>query len=1105
MEPNPGSRARHGARRLRLLSAALTVLLSSVWCLFAETAEMRFVPVDLHDEERRVSVYDMVQDAQGFMWFATFDGLIRFDGYTTRLFPVDPDGTRGPVGVPRVLHEDDRGRLWVGTDRGASRFDPETMRFRHYQPFRDDPRTLASGQVTSLLCDAEGRLWVGTLKGGLHYYDKKLDIFVRLSEREDGPALASKDIWSLEEGPEGKIWIGHYKRGLELYDPIGGTVTRFPLSGDRGADRIYALEVDSADRLWIGTARGLYRLDGDALEAHVNEGDHRPLPDNNIRDLLWTRDDTLWIATNNGLSIHDPERGNFTNHRHQPGRRSSLGADSLRSLYEDPTGVIWIGYNRAGVDKHVPGFTAWNQESPLDENGNPLGSVLSLMQDRQGRLWIGFFQGGLLRLDPRTGERVHYRHEPGNDQSISQETVHALVEDESGGIWIGTSESLDYLNPETGAFRHYRKDPEDPMTPSSDLIAVLTIDRRGGLWVGGNEGLDRRDPETGRFRSFLGAEVSGDVSVLFEDPNGSLWVGTEGSGLFRLAPLSGISTRFSHDPEDPESLPSDKVLSIHRDEAGRLWIGTDRGLARFLYDGDRFTRASSEDGLDGTEIYSLLSDAQGNLWMSTEKGLSRYVPETGFFENFNFQDTREARYANEFNQGAALRDIDGHLYFGGTRGYNHFSPRVVDEQGRPPRVAITDFLVFNRSELIGDAEAPTRLERAINLTDALTLSYRDTVLTFELAVLDYADPRKNSYAYKLEPFNEDWIYTDARNRYATYTKLDPGDYTFHVRGADSRGVWNMDGATLSLRIEPPFWRTAWFIALQLIAVVALIAGAFIAQRNHLRRKKNEELRALELERQKDEALRRMELERKTAELELAREVQLSMLPDRDIDGSIEVVGRMRTASEVGGDYFDFIDLPEGRGCIAFGDATGHGVTAGLIVGMTKSSLMTLLEHTTHAPDDIVQNVNRALARSIVQRNIGMGLSISLWDPEGSTLHMSSAGMPFPLHYRAGEDRLHPVPLRCPPLGFLRELPVNRESLTLAPGDVVVWLSDGFGERCDPDGRFWAQSGLEAEIARLCAGGRSAGCVAEGILVACDRFARGMEHEDDMTVVVLRVK
>lgn len=1055
---------------------------------------------------------DLLQDDHGFMWFATGDGLFRYDGYKFTLYTIGED-RRGDLITPLVLLEAEDGGLWVGTDSGLCYLDTATRAYTYFPRDVDARGRGKEDRVTSLILDEDGFVWMGSQRG-LFRFNPMDQSYQQVRPPDE---MISRNRWSisaLSRDGAGGIWVGSYHDGLLHLNPFGEVWRQYKGTGQEGAlgyKGVSALHLDRSGELWVGTFRGLYslRLGDDLVKAH--KADPKQLVmDRRIRSLMETSDGKLWVGSREGLYEYNRARGSFTAIYSRDVWERPLQETDVTALFEDRSGLIWVGTGNNALLHHKPPRIQW--EHGLSEVGrNDLtfsNSVLSMAGHGSG-LWLGLFEGGLMRRDLDGGEEVTYWSSEQEDELVDWETVSAIAPDDSGTLWLGTNNALVEFRPDEGQVRKFRHEPGNPNTPLSLEIYALTLDPRGYLWVGGNRGLSRLDLERGTFTHYPPREDDPDalqynrVSTLLLDDEERLWVGTRGGGLFRLDAAMETFIAYPSDLETPGALPDSFVNDLFEDSEGHVWIATDNGPAMYQPERDDFLVLGRRDGLFYNEIKAIEQDAYGAIWFSAFRGIARLDLQTGSFALFPFDQPPNS---NEFTTGASLQGPDGRIYFGGVNGYHAFNPSEFLAEGTPPTVAVTDFRLLNKSVPISREDQPTPLERPIYETERIQLDYDDLLFSFEFSVLDFAQPNRNTFAYKLTPYNDDWIYTSADNRFAAYTNLNPGTYTFRVKGADKDGIWNDLGAEIEIYIKPPFWRTWWFYTIEAILLVALLVGGFIAQRNHLRRKKEEELRALEAEREQQEALARMELKRKTEELEFARQVQVSMLPSRDIIGtSVDVVGSMRTASEVGGDYFDFIDMSEGRGCIVCGDATGHGVTAGLIVGMTKSALITLVENTDHGPAELMRHLNHTLKQSITQKNIGMGMSVNFWDPETHTLRISSAGMPFPLLYRAAEDSMEPVVLKCPPLGFLRRLPLQEQAFQLKPGDTVVWLSDGFGERCNGRGTFWSSADLVDQVTQACRTAPDARGVAAAVIEACDTFAEGNEPDDDMTVVVMRVK
>ncbi|HLE56007.1 MAG TPA: two-component regulator propeller domain-containing protein, partial [Rhodothermia bacterium] len=486
-----------------------------------------------------------------------------------------------------------------------------------------------------------------------------------------------------------------------------------------------------------------------------------------------------------------------------------------------------MGTNGKGVTRFNPGAVGF--EHIRSSPGNPMSLqgpfVWAIHESRDGLLWVSTAGGGqptLTAVDRSSGRYRHYRHDPGDPQSIPPGQVSAIIEDRNGLIWI-TPRALASLNPVTGRARTYDIDPE----ADGPIPRTLTEDQLGNLWIGTGNGVFRMDPDRpGEFTAFYRSPEGsrrGEHSTQFimEDLAGFIWLGMENSGLVRLDPQSGKTTGWRHNPKDPGSLTNNTVTSIaeRRREPGILWATTAAGLNRFDTKSGTFRYFTDRDGLPNNFIYSALEDEQGRLWMSTNQGISRFDPENETFRNYGLEIGLQDL---EFNSGAFHKSRNGELFFGGVDGLNAFFPNELSENLNAPTVALVDLKLFNKSIRETDA---VRLEKPLTDTEELRLDYTQSDLTFDFVALHYVDPGKNEFAYMLEGHDDDWVYI-GRQRSATFTNLEPGEYVFRVKAANSDGVWNEEGTSIHIVIDPPFWQTWWFRILAVFGVAGVLFGGF---------------------------------------------------------------------------------------------------------------------------------------------------------------------------------------------------------------------------------------------------------------------------------------
>lgn len=811
------------------LCVALTFLPLDVRAELQST-EVSFTNLDIEDGLSQNTVNAVCQDRRGYLWIATQDGLNRYDGYSFKIFRHTADDT-STISSSYILdlHIDRDGELWIATIAGIDLYDRDMQCFHRVG---GEGSGLRENRVTALAEDTSGRLWIGTDGGGIHWLDRG-DRVIHAFDSMPGDAVLRDgiDVLTLSVDVEQRLWVGA-RTGLFCVDTRSGKTEKIG-----SLSEVNAIHRDRRNDLWVGTlGSGLYRLDGLSNEfvhypSRLND-DGTPSSDG-INDIYEAQNGKIWIASKGGLDTFDRDLARFRRYQNNPLDPSSLTDKQVRKIFEDESGVIWLGTEVAGMAKLIVGDHRFPHYRlvPRDLDSASATVVRAMVQDQESSTWIGTEGGGLVRMDSATGRLRQYLNDPNNPNSLRMDYVRALLLDDDGTVWIGTDgQGVDVFNPRTGRFTHLPVDPDEPRALGHGSVRLLWKDRRGDIWVGTyGGGLYRYSKPEKRFFAYkndptdpnsLGSDY---VYSIYEDGDGILWLGTDGAGLNRFDPNSGEFTQFSRSRNDSNSIINDFVLCISEDRNGMLWLGTDGGLCSFDRETGNFRRYTEMDGLPNNVIYGVLEDRNGDLWVSTNRGLSRRNVNDHSFKNY---DTSNGLQSNEFNGGAYYRAADGRLYFGGINGYNAFYPENIRDNPHAPHVALTDFRLFNESVRPGEkVKGKTLLSRSIGETSEVTLSYDQTVLSFEFAAMHYVHPHMNSYAYMMEGFEERWNYVGNHN-YATYTNLPPGQYIFRVRASNNDGVWNNLGTTLSITVTPPFWQTLWFRFTVLLATVLSGWGVF---------------------------------------------------------------------------------------------------------------------------------------------------------------------------------------------------------------------------------------------------------------------------------------
>jgi PAS domain S-box-containing protein len=817
----------------------------------ASEQTLKFEHISVDQGLSQSSVRSIIQDSKGFMWFGTDEGLNRYDGYNFKIFRQAIHSSGLVHNLIWSICEDRQGFLWIGTHEGLNRFDRSTETFTEFRPDPGNPGSLSQKLARVVYEDRSGVLWIGT-NGGLNRYNRDTGTFTHYIHNPNDPDSLSHDsVRAICEDSRGRFWIGTYE-GLNLFDRKTGKFTCFrhdPAdSHTLSHDRIRAICEDASGLLWIGTPEGLNAFDpetGRVTRHQHNPNDPYSLSDNSVRAVYADRRGSLWIGTDGGgLHLLDKNRaGRFIRYQSNPLDPSSLSHDRIRAIYEDNSGILWIGTYKGGLNKLNPESRFIHYKiSPHDPESMNNNRVHAICEDHSGHVWIGTNEG-MNRLDRSTGETIHYKMLKSSGSAVGENSVFALLHDRNGHLWAGTHGSgLFRFDLETGKGLWYQHDPDDPGSLSDNQIRSLYEDPSGNLWVGTySQGINRFEAESGKFVRFpdLLSETQSRsdriIYDIFQDHKGMLWVGT-GSGVDVFDLETGGLIHYEKNPDDPMSLSDNGVLSIHEDRQKRLWIGTYNGLNRFDRTSKTFTTYYEKDGLPNNVIYGILEDARGNLWMSTNKGIARFDPETGICKNYDVKDGLQGK---EFYPIAFYQSPGGEMFFGGTNGFNVLRPENVSDNPHIPAVVITDFQIFNRSVPVGrTGDDRIILEKAISETQAVSLSYKDNVLSFEFSALDYTVPGRNQYAYMMEGFDRDWWFSGPRH-FVTYTNLHPGEYTFRVKGSNCDGVWNQKGAALKIIIIPPWWGTWVFDAVSLILITTALVSLFRWRINAIAHQKNQ--------------------------------------------------------------------------------------------------------------------------------------------------------------------------------------------------------------------------------------------------------------------------
>ncbi|MGD8779142.1 MAG: two-component regulator propeller domain-containing protein [Ignavibacteria bacterium] len=843
--------------------------------IFAQTYDIKFSHLTIEDGLSQSVVTDIIQDSKGFIWIATQDGLNRYDGYEFKVFKNDPkDSTSLSHNHINYLFEDSKQNIWVCTNGGGlclyDKFNESFISFVH------DPTDSTSISYNYIMCineDVKGNLWVGTYSKGLNKLIMKGDPLISPKnvsfqnfyfDPSKKNSLSDNRIYRIGKDYLGNLWIGTLN-GLNLLveDEKGVRFNNFfniPGNNNSLSDNfIRCLMSDKNGNLWVGTDSGgikiIYKKDlknahkGEIVLREVGNSHSNVIQGISINHIYEDDSGIIWISIwGDGLGRYDPKLELITYFTHNKTDPQSISSNDLILSLQDKSGMIWVGTYGGGLNifnPHPKKFTHL-KHNPQNDNSLSDNLVFATCTDYQNNLWLGTWNG-LNKLNPNRDKVTRYFNDPNDKLSISNNRITAIKESKirPGLLWVGTLDGgLNlYIPPLDGFIRINSESFFANMKISNDRINCILEDSKGVLWVGTLSGglnkLKKPLPETGNLTdikkhldslSFITYRYNKDditslpsdrIESIFEDSEGIVWIGSYYGLCFYDESIDGFKNieLFTNNKNQADK---DRFSSICESEDKNLWFGTwGQGIKLLEYKNKRkgnftFRTLKKTDGLPNNYVYSILCDKNSDLWIATNKGLSKYNCETGLFRNY---DATDGLQSNEFKGGASYNEKTGEMYFGGINGLNIFIPENIKDNKFLPPVTITNFKLFNKPVTINKESV---LTKSITELDEITLSYEQYIFSLEFTAFNYNSPCNNRYAYMLEGFDKDWNYTDSKSRVAVYTNLDGGEYTFRVKASNNDGYWNEEGASLKIKILPPFWETIWFYILSGLVLILIV-------------------------------------------------------------------------------------------------------------------------------------------------------------------------------------------------------------------------------------------------------------------------------------------
>jgi ligand-binding sensor domain-containing protein/serine phosphatase RsbU (regulator of sigma subunit) len=862
-------------------------LLCTIFFVFTTLAQSNNVKFERYSIETGLSsneVFQVYQDSKGFIWIATKDGLNRYDGYHFISYKANQQDSKAlQSNVIQYVYEDRQNMMWIGTEDGLVLFDDAQYVFSNIPININTPlKKINKLNVGFMYEDKAGNFWIATNGEGLNLFDRKTKTFkTYLFDANNPSSIRSNYVKSIAEEQDGTLWIAT-DGGISVLkqaDIASGKFTHYeanPANTNAIPSKyVKGICIDDEQTVWIGSDGGVSKLTLENRQKGVFKVfAHKPenpnsLSNDYVKDIYLDSKGNLWVCADAGvsrLSKSNRNTGNFDNFRHLSNDASTIIANYTKRVFEDKNGQIWVSCY-GGVSKFDPQRERFElyQYNPNVANSLPNNNIRAIFQEPNSTMWIGT-ENGLVQWS--NGQFKLFSHNANNANSLVNNYVNYIISTKTGELWVATDGGVS-VRQANGGFKHFKNNPADSQSICLNTVNSILEDKNGTLWFGTWEGIARLDKENrakGIFKNYptkaYSSTGNGQVQHIFEDKDEQLWFATK-SGLIKYMAATDKFEVLGNKKE-PNQLLSIELSVLYETDNKGIWVGTlGGGLNYFDKQSNKFTAFTEDDGLPSNFVGGILADNLGNLWLSTTKGLCKFTPpknlfdskDRGTYKNFTDQDGLQG---NDFLRHAAYKTAEGKLYFGGTHGLNAFFPEKIQEGNNILPVYITDFKLFNKSVKIGVGSS-FLLSKSITDTKELKLSYLDNFFSFDFTALNFRNTAKNHFAYKMEGFDKDWIYVEADKRFATYTNLSSGEYIFRVKAANSLGIWNENGVSLKITIEPPIWEKWWFRLLGLMIVIGAVVALYKYRVRQIEARRKEletlvQIRTAEVVKQRDEIL-----------------------------------------------------------------------------------------------------------------------------------------------------------------------------------------------------------------------------------------------------------
>lgn len=825
-------------------SLSILFLILSVLTLYAEKTNYLYsFNSDLNEGISQLSVMTIYQDSRGYLWFATKNGLNRFNGKEYKIYHRE-DGNEQSLSNNSVtsITEDQEGYLWVGTNNGLNRIDLNTNEIKRYNL---ETNGLVANSISTVYTDRSGCLWVGTWEG-LNRYNREGDHFEYIPIEDDTERAM---IVTLLEDSSGRFWIGTRNKGLLLCDHQMNLISQFTSESKNmplNNNNITSIYEDDKKQIWVGCKNsGLNKINLRDNEVTSYTNLNSGLSNNSVRCIIeWQG--KLLIGTFDGIFDLDKATERIVKVAGYDDINKSLSHYSVYCFCVDRDKTLWVGTFAGGVN-YLNKFTnRFVLHKPQEELNIRTGIYGAITYESPEDLWIATEGYGLLNYNKRTNESHYYLIDPSVRFAFNTNIIKSVFY-EDGYVWCGTTKGEIYkFNIKTKKFSLYHQ------YPIEYSIYSIIRDHNGVLWVGGAStefGLTCfvNDSLVTTFYNNVDEPIYfSNVRCILEEEDGVFLLGSTAEGLLRFDTHKKQLTKYSNEASvEKYRIPNNYISAIVRTKSGEIWVSTYGGGIFQLDESKAIRRIMTvREGLLDNNICTLVESSDQRLWMSTVNGLIMFDPAKDEVRNYHRHNGIDIR---EFTLHSGIALPDGSLCFAGSNGFVTFHVEAMDKNNNIPPVVLEQLSVNNHPVKVGDESAI--LDKVLDGMETIRLAYNENNFSITYQALNYIYATQNQYAYKLEGYDTDWNYVGERNS-AFYTNLSPGKYVFRVKASNNDGVWNEEGRSLAIVVQPPLWRTWYAYLFYVIALAAIIYG--ILYYVNIKRNLEAGLKMKQLEKQKQE-------------------------------------------------------------------------------------------------------------------------------------------------------------------------------------------------------------------------------------------------------------